>query len=439
MLDRLSRALGWGDRRTAVTAGTAYLFMSLAFAAMGGAILRSEAAAMGPVRVCLFVLLLAAHTGLHWLSMRLAFGELKNRPGEIAYYGIQAGLIFALSLLTSQHEVILGLYVAMVTETAALRWPDWRAMALAAGFYIAMAALNTILVWGFPTLVASLPLGALLFGGITLFALLLAGESRTRREAEVLVQQLEATQSQLQEYAEQVEELTISQERQRMAREMHDTLAQGLAGVILQLEVADSHLEKDRAGDAQLAVQLAMRRARQTLHEARRAIQALRSVALEQKGFVAALAGEVSEFEAASGVSAELLVEGEPGPISPDIAQDLLRIIQESLSNVGRHAQASRVQVRLVQSGPSLQLVVCDNGRGFDVAAASQRPDCFGLQGMRERAQRIGAALKLESAPQGGTTLTVRLGSVPDPECVQDFRPLTRVRAGANTDEEASQ
>ncbi len=431
---------GWPDRATATMTATLYLFMSISLVILGVHVARSEATAVGPVRLSLFAVLLLVHIGLHWFALRLLrFDQPKVWQRRLAYGAAQAALILAISLLTVHRELTLGLWVALLVETVALLWPDWRAIVVSAGFLLGLVALNVVLLWGFPELVRSLPQIGLLFGGISVFALFLVREGWTRLNAEALVRQLETAQRQLQEYADQVEELTISQERQRMAREMHDTLSQGLAGVILQLEAADGYLESNRPAQAQAVVGQALRRARQTLHEARRAIQALRSVALEQKGFAVALAGEVSEFEAASGVSAELLVEGQPGALSPDTAHDLLRIVQESLSNVGRHAQASHVQVRLVQSGATLQLVVCDNGRGFDVAAASQRPDCFGLQGMRERAQRIGAVLKLESAPHAGTTVTLRLGGALGPECVQDFRPLAGVRAGANTDEEASQ
>jgi len=212
---------------------------------------------------------------------------------------------------------------------------------------------------------------------------------------------------------------------------MHDTLAQGLAGVIMQLEAADGHLESNRPAEARVLVEQAMQRARQTLHEARRAIQALRSAALEQQDLAAALATEVAQFEAASGVAADFVVEGKPGPIAPNAAQHVLRILQESLSNVGRHAQARQVRVRLVQGDAKIQLIVQDDGKGFDVEAAMRRAECFGLQGMHERAQRLGATMRLESTPLEGTMLVLSLEDAPKTELDLDHASMPGVVGGA--------
>jgi len=395
-------------------AGALYLFMSLSFATLGVIIARSRAAAMGPARLSLFALFLIAHTVLHWFGLRLtARGPLGLR-NRVAYCVIQSALVIAISFLTSEQRLAIGLWVTLVAETAALLWPEWRPIVLSAALYLGAMALSAILVWGLPAIVQSLPLIAGLSLGLMLYALVLVREGRTRLDAQALVQQLKDAQARLQESAAQIETLTIGQERQRMAREMHDTLAQGLAGVILQLEAVDAHLESNRPAEARVIVGQATQRARQTLHESRRAIQALRSPALEQKDLAGALASVAAEFEAASGIPVELVVEGTGARFGPDVAQDLLRVVQEALSNVGRHAQARHVKIELAQSGHRLRLLLRDDGRGFDVEAAMRRPECFGLQGMVERANRIGAALRVESTPQGGTTLALALEGGPE-------------------------
>ncbi|MFN2291819.1 MAG: sensor histidine kinase [Anaerolineae bacterium] len=413
---RIYRLFGWADKATATMAIAFYSFMSIAFGVLAAITLRSVGESMGPVRLSVFAVLLPVHTILHWFGPRLTWSETKSLARRVAYCVIQAGLIYALSALTGDRVLTLGLWVTLLAETVALLWPEWQAMALAGAFYLGLMALNATLLWGLEELIRSVPAAVLALGGVLLYALLLAREAWNRMKAQELLQELRATQSQLQQYAEQVEKLTISQERERMAREMHDTLAQGLAGVIMQLEAADSHLESNRPAEAQVVVEQAMQRARQTLHEARRAIQALRSAALEQRNLAAALATEVSQFEVTSGVTADLVFDGEPEEIRPEVAQHVLRIAQESLSNIGRHAHARHVRVRLVQSDTRLELVVQDDGKGFDVEAAMLRADCFGLQGMYERAQRLGATLQLESAPQEGTVLALNLEDLPKPE-----------------------
>jgi len=386
-------------------AGALYLFMSLSFATLGVIVARSHAAAMGPVRLALFAILMTVHTVLHWFGFRLtARGPLGPR-NRVTYCVVQSALVIAISFLTSEQRLAIGLWVTLVAETAALLWPEWRPIVLSAAYYLGSMALSAILVWGLPAIVQSLPLMAGLSFGLMLYALVLVREGRTRLDAQALVQQLQDAQARLQESAAQIEALTISQERQRMAREMHDTLSQGLVGVILQLEAADAHLEHDRSPEARMIVELAAQRARQTLHESRRAIQALRSPALEQRDLAGALAAVVADFESASGVSVDLVVDGDAARVGQDVAQDVLRVVQEGLSNVRRHAQARHVRIELVQGDHRMRLMLQDDGRGFDVERAMQRPECFGLQGMVERANRIGAVLRVDSTPQGGTTL----------------------------------
>ena len=420
---RLYRLFGWADRATATLAVAFYSLMSIAFGVLAALTVRSFGESMGPVRLAAFAVLLLAHTILHWFAYRLLSGKPERRGRQVAYCVLQAGLLFTISLLSTDSTLTLGLWVTLLVETVALLWPAWQAMVLSAALYYGLMALNWALIWGLQEAISLIPAVALILCGLLFYAVALAREYRSRQKAQEMVRKLEATQRQLEEYAEQVEQLTISNERQRMAREMHDTLAQGLAGVIMQLEAADSHLESNRPAEAQVLVDQAMLRARQTLHEARRAIQALRSAALEQRDLAAALAAEVSQFEVASGVTADFIFVGEPELIEPNVAQHLLRIVQEGLSNVGRHAQARHVQVRLAQSDAKIQLTVQDDGEGFDVEAAMQRAECFGLHGMYERAQHLGATLRLKSAPREGTMLLLSLEDMPLTE--PDLQPAS--------------
>jgi signal transduction histidine kinase len=96
--------------------------------------------------------------------------------------------------------------------------------------------------------------------------------------------------------------------------------------------------------------------------------------------------------------------------VSPEMAQDILRIVQESLSNVARHAHAGHVLVQLARTEQGFQVVVKDDGVGFDSAQAWERPDCFGLAGMQERAERLGGALRVESERTQGTTVELHIG-----------------------------
>jgi signal transduction histidine kinase len=153
-----------------------------------------------------------------------------------------------------------------------------------------------------------------------------------------------------------------------------------------------------------------MQRTRATLHEARRAIQALRPAALERGNLIDALGREIDQFSANTGIRTTFDVADGPIDVSPEMAQDILRIVQESLSNVTRHADASHVLVQLAQSREGLQVVVQDDGVGFDPGEGLERPGCFGLAGMQERALRVGGALEVESARGRGTRVVLSVG-----------------------------
>jgi signal transduction histidine kinase len=156
-------------------------------------------------------------------------------------------------------------------------------------------------------------------------------------------------------------------------------------------------------------VQQAMQRAKSTLGEARRAIQDLRLPTLEEDTLMAALGRELDSFSVATGMRSTFEVAAGAWDVEPEMAQDILRIMQEALSNVARHAAASHVLIRLDKRDGRLVAVVRDDGAGFDVQEGSGRQGRFGLVGMRERAERWGGVLRVTSAPGGGTEVVLEL------------------------------
>ena len=359
-----------------------------------------------PYRLALFTGLLLVHGALYWGGAQWA----TSRRWWPTYLTVQMGLNFAIGVLTGGHWLALGLYMALVGYVTGALWPNLRGIVLVVLLCLGLLTVNLAISWGLEGLVQFLPILGLMCSFVVIYVVLFVRQSQARERAQALLEELEATHRQLQEYAAQVEELTINQERERMAGELHDTLAQGLAGLILQLEAVDIHLENGDSARAQTVVQQAMRRARTTLDEARRAIQALRPAVLEQGSLIDALSREVDQFSATTGVQAALEVDGDPPAVPPEMAQDLLRIVQEGLSNVARHAQAGHVLVRLARVDDGLELVVQDDGVGFDPAAGVGRSGCFGLVGMQQRAGRMGGGLRVESEVGRGTRVRLVVG-----------------------------
>jgi signal transduction histidine kinase len=212
----------------------------------------------------------------------------------------------------------------------------------------------------------------------------------------------------------QAREAGVLEERQRLAREIHDTLAQGLTGIITQLEAAqrtsDDAEHNRRIGDAK---QLA----RDSLSEARRSVQALKPGALEGARLPEALAEEAARWSATSGVAADVTTTGQARPLHPEVEVTLLRVAQEALANVAKHASASRAAVTLSYMEDVVTLDVLDDGRGFDVDGRESSPrgdgSGFGLTAMRQRVQRLDGQLEIESEDGGGTAVSASVPAIP--------------------------
>jgi ligand-binding sensor domain-containing protein/two-component sensor histidine kinase len=199
----------------------------------------------------------------------------------------------------------------------------------------------------------------------------------------------------------------VLEERSRIAREIHDTLAQGFAGISSQLEAVAMCIPEE-SKTARQHLDLARKMARHSLTEARRSVMDLRASALEGQDLGAALHAGARVWAATSGVDVEVEIVPPPGKLPHDIEQNLLRIAQEAVANALKHAGASKICVRLSCDAGNLYLRISDNGRGFDSDKVFSTFDGhFGLVGMRERAERVRGEFKLESKPSQGTAVEV--------------------------------
>lgn len=240
----------------------------------------------------------------------------------------------------------------------------------------------------------------------------------------------------VEETAEQAREYAVLQERNRLAREIHDTLAQGFTGIVIQLEAAEDSLHDDPE-EAQAHIARARTLARESLAEARRSVQALRPHLLEQRDLAFALKYYVEQMTAGTPVLAEVIVEGTPPTnLSNDIEGHLLRVGLEALTNTLKHANALHVRVQLTFSPNGVHLSVTDDGDGFDTSTAAtwlgadallsdrdMTEQGFGLAAMRERAERIGGRLRVESSPGKGCSVSVTISAATPHSEIQPNRP----------------
>jgi len=206
-----------------------------------------------------------------------------------------------------------------------------------------------------------------------------------------------------QEVLEQQREAAILKERTRMARDIHDTLAQGFTGVIVQMEAAEEALldrdEEHAVGHVRRARELA----RGSLGEARRSVHALRPQALEKAAFADALQAIVKNTAAGTPLQTEFQIIGKPHDLSPAVEENLLHIGQEALTNSLKHAHATKFNARIIFDSEAVYLELRDNGDGFDVDGINGGG--IGLIGMKERADQIGATVQVISEPGKGTKI----------------------------------
>lgn len=262
-----------------------------------------------------------------------------------------------------------------------------------------------------------------------LFAITMANtvnkERASRARAERLLAELEVTHEQLKASAEQAAELAITKERNRLARDIHDSLGHYLTVINVQLEKALAFRSK-KPEEADQAISSAKQLAREALQEVRRSVAALRA---QEDGFsLQRSLRELVERMQSSQVSISLQMDGQEDGFSRRALIALYRAAQEGLTNIQKHAHASQITITLHLGSQQATLCVCDNGRGFDPAILHQlqpgREGRYGLQGVQERVEQVQGSLRVESAPGSGTCLAASVPALVRPDASEEGPPL---------------
>jgi NarL family two-component system sensor histidine kinase YdfH len=374
-----------------------YLLITFVLLAVSALTLFQTPNPMPARRLPLFVGLLALHLALHWLS-GYALGQERWR---VKYLLVQGALAVALVLVSQQPALVLALFASLIGETLGFLGLE-RLSAWAVLGYLLLMVLCFYALGGYPLLAQWATPVISTMTLLIIFMVLFRRQSEARERSQTLLAELETTHQQLAGYAAQVESLTLAAERERMARELHDTLAQGVAGLILQLEAANNHLENGRYPRAQEIIQQSMNRARGTLADARAAIDDLR---LTNSSLAEVVQHHCDRFTQATAIPCHLTLELPPETaVSPLLADHADRIVSESLANITRHAQANNVWLCVAQASENLTIEVRDDGVGFDVSTAV-RAGHYGLLGMRERSRLVNGTFEIDSKGGKGTRL----------------------------------
>lgn len=374
-----------------------FAFMTIILAGMYFVSIKSNPALQQLWNGTLFTILMAAHITIHWLVVRII-----QTPSRKALYIIGQGLLaLVITHLSQNTGMVFSLYMALIGETIGFlginRWSVLSTLYFLVLSLLNLAVftnLNNAIYW----LVTVIPITIF----ISMYVTLYVRQAEAREKAEALAAELEAANQQLTEYAARVEDLTITTERQRMARELHDTLSQGLAGLILQLEATDAHLNNNHTAKAQSIIGNAMEQARATLADARRAIDDLRQSSLDDLD--SALRLEISRFTNATGIPILFHTDQTP-PLPAPVTETLVRAVAEALTNVANHAQAHNVAVDVRMKDKSLSVTIQDDGRGFDASAIPSGH--YGILGIKERVRLVNGSFEIQSNNGKGTTIRI--------------------------------
>jgi signal transduction histidine kinase len=386
--DPLGRA---GDWAFVLTVGVGYLATFL-----------PPSGEFEPARMAALVALGLIYVGIGTIGTRL-LDRINTVPAWLLYFGLETLLAVAILLLGSFYGSFWIITLPLISQSV---------LALPRRWSLAVSAFIVVFAFTFPLgLIAGWQnaidntlffVAAVVF--VVLFTEIAARERKARHEVERLAQELAQANEQLRRYAAQAEELATAKERNRLAREIHDSLGHYLTIINVQLEAARAILGRDPEKGRE-AIHKAQGLAREGLADVRRSIAALRASQADDRPLPRALEDLVEECKTA-GLLAVLEVTGSSRRLSPQAERALYRAAQEGLTNVRKHARASRCDVRLGFGEGSVRLTIQDNGVGPVQEGAAEG---FGLLGVRERAELLGGTVRAGAGPGSGFRLEVEL------------------------------
>ncbi|MEO8972461.1 MAG: sensor histidine kinase [Ktedonobacteraceae bacterium] len=353
----------------------------------------------------LYTVFLVIHIGIYWLVF--------SRQLEISfqYLILLVQAIFVLLLTQiSQNEMTaftlsLVLFVAMIEMLKRVRPILLVISSYLVLFFLYMHTIGSPIQWLYlwrgdndaPEIAVILVLAGLV---------LYLQQHRAHERTQAVLNDLNAAHVQLSAYALRVEELTMLTERQRLARELHDTVSQGLVGLVMQLEAASSYSGKGQSAQAQEIVLSAITRARTVLTETRYVLHDLHADRPRSDDLPDMVQEEIDHFISDTGIPC--IADLEALTNTPEVhCSHVLRTISEGLANVAQHAQAHNVRVCTAAHEQMLDIEVRDDGIGFDPVTVVTSPGHYGLQGLRERVRLIGGRLDILSSPGKGTIIRI--------------------------------
>lgn len=357
------------------------------------------------------------HPLLNWICLLLFTAMGLRLPTthsiKLAYTSLEFGFVLAASIVGGIHLAPL-LYIVLVIRNSILFNRAIRFVILGLTFLSFLLTFSyrfqalTPSSWIIPDDLRLILLTLILLMGIVLiFSQFLVeralAERRNQEQLAIVNSQLESANTQLRQYALRIEALATVQERNRIAREIHDALGHSLTVFNLHLEAALRLWDSDPAEAKDLLLE-AKQLGKTALNEVRQSVSALRSDPLQSQPLAVAIAALVADFQRSTGTTPICNLELDES-IAAEIKTTVYRIVQEALTNIYKYAEATIVRIEVTTSNNLLQTLIEDNGKGFRL---DQNTTGFGLQGMRERSLALGGTLDILSCPKSGCKVIFR-------------------------------
>ncbi len=346
------------------------------------------------VSAAIFFILMVLHILLY------SFSNSLKRKYSLYYFLLQSCIIFISAFLLPHGSpiVLVGLLPILISESIHLFKSSFKvflAVIILYIFYTVAIAVN----YGVHELRIFIPILFFIVAIAVFYSILHVKEINAWRRMQYYINQLENAN-------QKIEELTIRNERKRLARDLHDTMAQGLAGLIMKLEAIDVYIDQGNNAKSKQILLESMKQARTTLKDAREAIDDLRSKSLSEIIFVQEVEKEIVKFKEATSIKVNKSIEAIP-PLSDLLKKHGIYIIRECLTNIAKHAHANLVELEVDVINADLCIRISDNGIGFDPNFIGKKSGHYGLLGVYERVRILHGIVNIESNKKFGTTVKI--------------------------------
>lgn len=335
------------------------------------------------------------HIYLYWVSDRL----IEKKP--IFYFIGQNIIVFASSYILEKGSIalLIGLLPLLISQSLIIfkqKIQVWLIFIFLYSQYCVAIYLN----YGTAHMILYIFVFMLILSIVLYYYIVYVRQVRARLRTQYYLEELELAHKKL-------EELTLAQERERMARDLHDTFAQGLAALVMQLEAVNSHLEKKNIEKSQDIIQMSLVNARKTLKEARVVIDDLRENTEKSKNVKESILEVISEFEKLTSIKVQCNIQSVI-ELSNFKKEHIVYLVSECFTNIRKHAKATEVNINLEVKGNKVHIEVQDNGIGFNNISGMKKGK-YGLLGMSERARMMNGEIEFESSLGNGTKIKVSI------------------------------